>query len=77
MCDCGQAYKYVPFGPIAEVMPYLIRRAQENGDVLHGVRREKRMMFSELWRRLREESFLAPVLNIFSRSSSSHPHAHQ
>jgi Proline dehydrogenase len=32
-----QGYKYVPFGPIEETMPYLIRRAQENSDMLGGV----------------------------------------
>ena len=29
-----KAYKYVPYGPIDEVMPYLIRRAQENSALL-------------------------------------------
>jgi hypothetical protein len=28
------AYKYVPYGPIHEVMPYLVRRAQENSTLL-------------------------------------------
>lgn len=47
-----QAYKYVPFGPVDEVMPYLVRRAQENSTVLGGVQKEKRMLAAELRRRL-------------------------
>jgi proline dehydrogenase len=46
-----RGYKYVPFGPISEVMPYLIRRAQENSDMLGGVGHEMRLLRSELWRR--------------------------
>lgn len=47
-----KAYKYVPYGKIEEVMPYLIRRAQENSDALGGASKEIRMVKSELWRRL-------------------------
>ena len=72
-----QAYKYVPFGPVGETMPYLIRRAQENGDVLHNVLREKRLMRAEIWRRLRESSPLSSVFGMFSRRASSEPAVHQ
>jgi len=46
------AYKYVPFGAVDEVMPYLIRRAQENNDVLGGVAKETEMLKAELRRRI-------------------------
>lgn len=46
------AYKYVPFGSVDEAMPYLIRRAQENSDMLGGVGKEMTMMRQELRRRL-------------------------
>eukprot|EP01004_Peranema_trichophorum_P002504 NODE_1557_length_1906_cov_42.652832_g1318_i0.p1 GENE.NODE_1557_length_1906_cov_42.652832_g1318_i0~~NODE_1557_length_1906_cov_42.652832_g1318_i0.p1 ORF type:complete len:551 (-),score=111.42 NODE_1557_length_1906_cov_42.652832_g1318_i0:187-1839(-) len=46
------AYKYVPYGPLDEVMPYLIRRAQENGDIMAGAQKERVMMRNELKRRV-------------------------
>ncbi|XP_034492542.2 hydroxyproline dehydrogenase isoform X1 [Marmota flaviventris] len=61
MCDhvslaLGQAgymvYKSIPYGCLKEVIPYLIRRAQENRSVLQGARREQALLSRELWRRL-------------------------
>lgn len=46
-----QAYKYVPYGKVGEVLPYLIRRAQENSDVLGGVGKDVALMTRELGRR--------------------------
>jgi len=49
------AYKYVPYGPIDEVVPYLIRRTQENSAILgsQGVQEERAMVRKEVLRRLR------------------------
>jgi len=49
-----KAYKYVPYGPIDEVVPYLIRRTQENSAILGspGVQEERGMVRKELRRRL-------------------------
>jgi len=49
-----KAYKYVPYGPLAEVVPYLIRRTQENSAILGsaGVQEERRMVSQEIRRRL-------------------------
>ena len=48
----SQAYKYVPFGEVEQVIPYLVRRAQENSSVLGGVEKEKKMVAAEVRRRL-------------------------
>mmetsp|Transcript_614 Transcript_614/g.1066 ORF Transcript_614/g.1066 Transcript_614/m.1066 type:complete len:534 (+) Transcript_614:28-1629(+) len=52
-----KAYKYVPYGKVSEVMPYLIRRAQENSSALSGADNEIAMILLELKRRLRRLFF--------------------
>jgi proline dehydrogenase len=48
-----KAYKYVPYGKIVEVMPYLIRRAHENSNIItSGVGNELRMLRKEIKRRI-------------------------
>jgi proline dehydrogenase len=46
-----QAAKYVPYGPVKEVMPYLIRRAEENTSVKGQTGRELSLIKSEMRRR--------------------------
>jgi proline dehydrogenase len=44
--------KYLPFGPIKDVIPYLMRRAQENSSVKGQTGRELRLIKKEIKRRL-------------------------
>jgi proline dehydrogenase len=44
-------FKVLPFGPIEEVMPYLIRRAQENTSVAGQTGRELTLIEQEMKRR--------------------------
>ncbi|XP_024433204.2 hydroxyproline dehydrogenase [Desmodus rotundus] len=69
MCDhvslaLGQAgyavYKSIPHGSLEEVIPYLIRRAQENQSVLLRARREWELLSQELRRRLLGRGLRAP-----------------
>lgn len=48
-----RAYKYVPYGEVSEVMPYLMRRAQENSSLMGNASRELSLLRAELFRRMR------------------------
>ena len=48
------AFKYVPYGLVQEVVPYLLRRAQENASMMTGAKADAQLLKAELWRRARE-----------------------
>ncbi|CAH9088743.1 unnamed protein product [Cuscuta epithymum] len=47
-----QVSKYLPFGPVDEIMPYLMRRGEENRGVLSASSLDRQLMRNEVKRRL-------------------------
>ncbi|OBZ86269.1 Proline dehydrogenase 1, mitochondrial [Choanephora cucurbitarum] len=65
-------YKYLPYGMINEVIPYLLRRAQENSSVLGGVAVERQLMWQEVKDRLTgRETAVSPDVSITTGTATS------
>jgi proline dehydrogenase len=45
-------YKITPYGTVEDVLPYLSRRAIENRGIFDKVKKEKRLLYAELKRRV-------------------------
>eukprot|EP00922_Rhytidocystis_sp_ex-Travisia-forbesii_P048764 GHVS01072634.1.p1 GENE.GHVS01072634.1~~GHVS01072634.1.p1 ORF type:complete len:605 (-),score=70.05 GHVS01072634.1:583-2397(-) len=61
------AFKYVPYGPVGEVMPYLLRRAQENSCLLGSSTKEMGLIVQELRRRVVE----SPLFSRFAAAPAT------
>ena len=48
----SKVYKYAPFGKVHEVIPYLLRRLEENGNVFSNAKQEEEMVLKEMRRRI-------------------------
>jgi len=46
-----RASKYLPYGPVKEVLPYLVRRAEENTSITGDLTRERSFVLKEIQRR--------------------------
>ena len=53
--------KYLPFGPIRDVIPYLMRRAQENSSVSGQTGRELSLLNREMARRKKKNTRVLPT----------------
>lgn len=53
-----EAYKYLPYGPVDEVLPYLCRRANENSSMFKGAIEYRKLVGQELMSRLRRATKL-------------------
>lgn len=47
--------KYLPYGPVEDILPYLIRRSRENSSISGQMGRELRLLHREISRRKREK----------------------
>ncbi|KAL7546074.1 hypothetical protein ACHAWF_009410 [Thalassiosira exigua] len=58
------AFKYLPYGKVDEVVPYLVRRAQENRDMLGNVTKEMVLLREELGKSVLVSYFLSSTHGI-------------
>jgi hypothetical protein len=63
--DGFNAHKLVPFGKIDEVLPWMVRRLEENHDALGAAADERPLLRAELRRRVHEAIGISPSFASF------------
>ncbi|KXZ55361.1 hypothetical protein GPECTOR_3g490 [Gonium pectorale] len=64
-----KVFKYCPYGSVEKVIPYLLRRVNENQYVLQGGKQDVQLLAAELWRRLLHDPQHSPLARLLGRGS--------
>ncbi|EFJ44944.1 proline dehydrogenase/oxidase [Volvox carteri f. nagariensis] len=66
-----KVFKYCPYGSVEKVIPYLLRRVNENQYILKGGKQDVALLWAELWRRALHDPNQSPLARVLAPLQSS------